>query len=159
MPTPSKKPRRAAGRRRQRGVVAIEFALILLLGVLPLLFLTFTGVMVFAAKQALTLAAADGARAALRYGDSNQRRLSACQSAQLSMSWLLKFSGQTPDCTNPDGSAGISVSTPQSCFGGVQCITVITSYDYDRHPFLPGTDWLMQSSLQSSATIQLDTNL
>jgi hypothetical protein len=159
MPPPSSKPVKGRIDNRQHGVVAIEFALIFLLGVLPLLFVTFTGVMVFAAKQALTLAATDGARAALRYGDTQQRRHVACQSAQASMQWLLNFSGQHPDCANPDGSAGISVSAPQPCFGGAQCITVMTSYDYDRHPFLPGTDWLMQRSIQSSATIQLDANL
>jgi Flp pilus assembly protein TadG len=45
-------------RARQRGVVAIEFALMFLFGLLPLLLLTFNGVLIFAAKQSLTLAAA-----------------------------------------------------------------------------------------------------
>jgi Flp pilus assembly protein TadG len=52
--------------RGQQGVVAIEFALVFLFGVLPLLLLTFSGVMIFAAQQTLTLAAAEGARAALQ---------------------------------------------------------------------------------------------
>ena len=60
-------------RRWQRGVVAIEFALVFLFGVLPLLLITVSGVMIFAAQETLSLAAAEGARAALHYGTTAQR--------------------------------------------------------------------------------------
>ena len=147
-------------RRNQHGVVAIEFALVFLLGLLPLLLLTFSGVLIFAAKQSLTLAAANGARAALHYGTDAQRHAYACQAAQNSMQWLVTFSGQTPNCTsNP-----ITVTGPVACQSkapdGVQCITVTTTFDYNAHPFLPGTKdvykWTVGSALSSTATIQID---
>jgi len=152
--------------RRQRGVAAIEFALVFLLGMLPLLLLTFSGVLIFAAKQSLTLAAAEGARAALRYGTAEQRRGYACAAAQRSMQWLLDFSGETAGCDAPAapgaGYAPIAVSTATPCPSapGAQCLTVVASYDYDAHPLLPGTGaaygWLLRRAIASSATVQLD---
>lgn len=154
-----------AGRQKQRGVVAIEFALVFLLGVLPLLMLTFSGVLIFAAKQSLTLAAANGARAALRYGTTGgiaERQTAACVAAEQSMQWLLNFSGATPDCAGAPGNEPIDVSAmPCPAAAGVQCIQVITTYDYESHPFIPGTTilygWLL-GKLSSSATVQLDTS-
>lgn len=149
-------------RRKQRGVVAIEFALIFLFGVLPLLLLTFSGVLIFAAKQSLTLAAANGARAALRYGTTGsiaEREASACQVAQQSMQWLLTFSGATPNCT----ADPIAVSSQACPSGGVTCVQVTTTFDYNSHPFIPGTTtiygWVLggAGTLTSSATVQLDT--
>lgn len=155
--------------RKQRGVVAIEFALVFLFGMLPLLLLTFSGVLIFAAKQSLTLAAANGARAALHYGTDAQRQADACQAAQNSMQWLITYSGgAAPSCTGDP----IEVTPPGPCPSGapttrVQCITVTTSFDYNDHPFLPGTatiyGWFVKdsagkkTSLSSTATIQIDT--
>lgn len=142
------------GRHRQRGVAAIEFALLFLFGVLPLLLLTFSGVMIFAAKQSLELAAADGARAALQYQATDAARLARATSvAGNRMQWLLNFSGATP-------AQATSVSEA-TCYTGITCLTVKTFYDYDAHPFLPGTEalygWALGGSkrLESSATIQL----
>lgn len=140
-------------------MVAIEFALVFLLGMLPLLLLTLSGVLIFAAKQSLTLAAAEGARAALHYGD---RGMYACQAAQRSMQWLLKFSGDTGPCTTNGIGASISVSAPGPCPSTptVQCMTVVALFDYDKHPFVPGTatvyGWLLHDTINSSATVQLD---
>lgn len=144
----------------QRGVLAIEFALVFLFGLLPLLLLTLSGVMIFAAKQSLTLAAAEGARAALRYGD---RGMYACQAAQRSMKWLLTFSGESPTCTAIGIGTSISVSALEPCPSAptVQCMTVQTSFDYKAHPFIPGTAtiyrWVLNGAITSSATVQLDT--
>lgn len=148
-------------RRGMRGVVSLEYALVLLLGILPLVLATFSGVMIFAAQQSLSLAAAEGARASLRYGDTPRRRAAACKAASESMRWLLEFSRQAPDCSNA-GSAPILVSQPFACDGSPdrQCLRVTVSYDYDRHPFLPGTGalygWAMGAPLRSAATVQLD---
>jgi len=141
---------------RQKGVVAIEFALVFLFGMLPLLMLTFTGVLVFAAQQSLTLAATEGARAALRYGATGAeapRIAQACESTKQPMQWLLTFSGQTSAC-----SASVA---PCLSDATVRCITVTTSYDYDRHPFLPGTSALFNltfgaAGLSSNAVVQLE---
>jgi Flp pilus assembly protein TadG len=154
------------GSRRQRGVVAIEFALVFLFGFLPLLLLTVSGVMIFAAQETLSLAAAEGARAALHYGTTAQRQTNACNAAQESMQWLLTFSGQSPNCASPPAPSGsytsIAVSSPATCPStpAMECITVVASYNYNASPFLPGTKalygWVMGSNMSSSATVQLD---
>ncbi len=147
--------------RRQRGVASIEFALMLMLGLLPLLLFTFTGVMIMAAQQTLATASAEGARASLRYGTNAQRRTAACVAARNSMQWLLQFSKQDVDCS-AGGSNAIVVAAPAPCAGlpAAQCVTVTVSYDYAGHPFLPGTatlyGWVMQAPIRSVAVAQLD---
>ncbi|WP_449466366.1 pilus assembly protein [Stenotrophomonas humi] len=153
--------RRLPQRRNARGVITLEFAFLMMFGVLPLLMVTFTGVMVFAAQQSLALAAGEGARAALRYGDIPERRANACMAAARSMQWLLNFSRSAPACSAADAPP-ITVSQPYACSadGSVQCIRVVASYDHDAHPFLPGTgrllSWSMGESLSSTAVVQLD---
>lgn len=147
-------------------MAAIEFALVFLFGVLPLLLLTISGVMIFAAQETLTLAAAEGARAALHYGTDAQRATNACEAAQESMQWLLAFSGDPTDCAAPAAPGGnytaIAVSTPTPCPStpAMECMTVVASYDYNAHPFIPGTaiayGWLLSQNMSSSATVQLD---
>ena len=158
--------RRVSTRFRQHGVAALEFALIFLFGLLPLLMLSFTGVLVFAAQQSLTLAAAEGSRAALRYAATDAGRTSqACAFAKSSMQWLLDFSGQTSPCATAGGGlAPITVQfAPCVSDASVRCVSVITAYDYDRHPFLPGTAALFHLTfgnrgLRSAAVVQLEPN-
>ncbi|MEX0178605.1 MULTISPECIES: TadE/TadG family type IV pilus assembly protein [unclassified Stenotrophomonas] len=152
---------KAFARRRQRGVASIEFALMLLLGLVPLLLFTFSGVLIMAAQQTLATASAEGARASLRYGSAGERRTAACLAARRSMQWLLQFSRQNPDCST--GGAGAIVVSPQTPCAGlatVQCMTVTVSYDYNAHPFLPGTatlyGWVMGAPIRSVAVAQLD---
>lgn len=145
----------------QRGVASIEFALMLLLGLVPLLLFTFSGVLIMAAQQTLATASAEGARASLRYATANERRTAACVAARNSMQWLLRFSRQNPDCSS-GGSGPIVVAAPAPCAGltNVQCVTVTVSYDYTAHPFLPGTatlyGWVMRAPIRSVAVAQLD---
>jgi Flp pilus assembly protein TadG len=146
--------------RRQRGAASIEFALMLMLGLLPLLLFTFSGVMIMAAQQTLATASAEGARASLRYGTAaNGAPPPASQ--RTSMQWLLQFSRQNVDCS-AGGSNAIVVSAQAPCAGlaTAQCMTVTVSYDYASHPFLPGTatlyKWVMQAPIRSVAVAQLD---
>ncbi|WP_458069735.1 TadE/TadG family type IV pilus assembly protein [Rhodanobacter sp. BL-MT-08] len=148
----------AATRYRQRGVMAIEYALVFVFGLLPLLLLTISGVLIFAAKQSLTLAADNGARAALQYSASSAaRQATACAVAEQSMQWLLNFSGDTPDCSD----APIAVSTiacPSNA--SLSCVQVVTSFNYAAHPFIPGTQAVYKGlldSISSSAIVQLDS--
>lgn len=146
--------------KRQTGVVTLEYAFLLIVGLIPLLLFTFTGTLIFAAKQSLSLAAAEGSRAALRYGDISQRQQSACLAARRSMLWLLNFSGQDPDCASA-ASAPIQVSGSYPCEPGspVNCMRVTVSYDYDQNPFIPGTGalygWTVGTPLSSQAVVQL----
>ena len=134
-------------------MVAIEYALIFIFGVLPLLLLTLSGVLIFAAKQSLTLAADNGARAALQY--SANRQATACAVAEQSMQWLLTFAGVTPDCA--DGPIVVSTTACPSNTS-LSCVQVVTSFDYAAHPFIPGTQvvygWLLDS-ITSTAVVQL----
>lgn len=90
---------RALGRlrspRRQRGATAIEFAILF-----PMFFLILYGIitygMIFAAQQSLTLAATEGARAALNYQVAQTqsaalglRAAAACTAANNLTGWLV----------------------------------------------------------------------
>lgn len=146
---------------RQRGIVTIEYALMLMFGLVPLLLFTFSGVLIMAAQQTLATASAEGARASLRFASNNDRRVAACEAARRSMQWLLEFSGQSPNCSS-GGSGPIVVSPAAPCSGTAtaSCITVTVSYDYHSHPFLPGTGrvygWVMKDAIRSVAVAQLD---
>ena len=154
------RPRTRIAPQRQAGVVTLEYAFLLMIAILPLLIITFSGTLIFAAKQSLTLAAAEGSRAALRYGSVSERQQQACQAATRSMQWLLNFSGQGASCSN--GSNGlVQVSAVYPCESGaaVSCMRVTTRYPYDNHPFIPGTGslygWTIGEPLQSQAVVQL----
>ncbi len=148
-------------RRRTRGAATLEFAFMLIFGLVPLLMLTYTGVMIMAVQQTLSLAAAEGARASLRHAPSAQRRVAACEAARRSMQWLLNYAGQSPDCSVAS-AAPIMVSAPTPCSGmaSAQCMRISVSYDYQTKPFLPGTGrvygWVITRPIQSSAVAQLD---
>lgn len=155
-------------RHRQRGVVAIEFALMFLLGMLPLLLVTFAGVLVFAAKQSLTLAADNGARAALHYNTTAGGNLNdACNTALQSMSWLFALSATSSSpaptaCTSAsitNNIASIAVTSNCTADTNATCVLVTTTYDYNNSPLILGTGtlygWLMSAPLQSTAVIQI----
>jgi len=147
--------------RPQRGIATLEFALMLLFGLLPLLLVTYSGVMIMAAQQTLSAASAEGARAAFRHATPTERRTAACLAARRSMQWLLTYAKQSPDCA-AGGAPPISVSTPAPCadLPAAQCIHVEVSYDYSTYPFLPGTGrvygWVTTRPLRSTAVAQLD---
>lgn len=71
---------RAAARRGCRGVAAVEFAVVVPVLLLLMLGIVYYGV-IFAMQQALTLAAEEGARAALRYQSTNAQRVAAAYTA------------------------------------------------------------------------------
>ncbi|MET0890607.1 pilus assembly protein [Stenotrophomonas sp. SAM-B] len=147
--------------RPQRGIATLEFALMLLFGLLPLLLVTYSGVMIMAVQQTLSAASAEGARAAFRHATPTERRTAACLAARRSMQWLLTYAKQAPDCAAA-AAPPITVSTPAPCadLPAAQCIRVEVSYDYSAYPFLPGTGrvygWVMPKPLRSTAVAQLD---
>lgn len=140
--------------RKQRGVVAIEFALMLMFGMIPLLWLTFTGVMIFASKQSLTLAAADGARAALRYAPDMNGRIATAESVgRARMDWLYNYSATAPNV--------VAVATISHC-GAVTAapshITVTASYDYASAPIFPASEFVA-GVIQDKAVVQLPQDI
>src|ERR1700709_770159 len=114
--------------RSQRGVAAIEFAL-----VFPLFFIIFYAIvtygLIFAANQTLSLAAQEGGRAALRFaGETSlpdayaKRTKNACDTAQGLVAWI------------PAATATCSTGV---CTSGMQCVTVQMGYNYQQHPLVP----------------------
>jgi len=134
-----------AGTPVQRGVAAIEFALIF-----PVFFLLLYGiiayVLIFLAQQSLTLAAEEGARAALRY-TTGDRGAAACGTVTPLVSWLVYAT-----CPTPVTDKCPAIST-------AQCITVTVTYPYTTHPLvpsLPGMSAALPTTLASSAMVQID---
>ncbi|GAC1317550.1 MAG: pilus assembly protein [Collimonas sp.] len=132
----------------QRGIAAIEFAL-----VFPVFFLLLYGIinyaMIFVAQQSLTLAAEEGARAALRYTAIDaDRGTAACAAVTPLLSWLVNV-----DKCQPPASA------PCAAPSSARCITVKVTYPYATYPLvppLPGMSAALPIKLGSSATVQID---
>ncbi|KAF3999543.1 TadE/TadG family type IV pilus assembly protein [Glaciimonas immobilis] len=145
--------------KKQRGVAAIEFAL-----VFPIFFVLLYGIitysLIFVAQQALTLAAEEGARAALRYAATPAARGSnACIVAKQSVSWLGTGNvACTTAITPPCSSASAAPCSPA---GSTYPIKVTVSYPYAAQPLVPlllGSlmNVAVPSTLGSSATVQID---
>ena len=143
-----------ARRRAQRGTMAVEFAM-----VFPVFFLVFYAIvtysMIFVAQQSLTLAASEGARAALRYqpgastaaGALALRASAACATATGLVNWL---AGSAP-CTAT--YAGCSFDAT------MQCVKVALNYNYASRPLVPPLPLIglpVPASLTASAMVQLN---
>ncbi|MBI0328830.1 TadE/TadG family type IV pilus assembly protein [Burkholderia plantarii] len=141
-------------RRKERGSMSVEFALIL-----PAFFMVLYAVitygLIFAAQQNLTLAATEGARAALNYQVSSTpqaaltaRATAACTAATNLAGWL---TGVT--CTStPAGNCSYDTS--------MYCIKVTLTYPYNTSPLiapLPLVGMLLPvpDSLTGTATVQI----
>jgi hypothetical protein len=147
---------RPHGLARQRGNTAIEFAI-----VFPLFFFVFYGIvtysLIFVAQQSLTLAAEEGARAALRYqaaatsvdSSIDLRSIAACQTAQGLTNWLAGLA----QCH--------AVPTPCSYDATMRCIQVTLDYAYGQNPLMPTLPLLnmaLPDTLEGNAMVQLDPN-
>ncbi|MEG0150550.1 MAG: TadE/TadG family type IV pilus assembly protein [Comamonas sp.] len=133
----------------EQGVVAIEFSLIF-----PIFFLIFYAIvtygLIFAAQQTVTLAAAEGARAAVRYQagkDQDAKKVAriaaACDMSNQALAWL-RNTGATQTapasgvCATGITKTEVSTVTDQcSELSGVTCIKVLVTYDYDQAPLIP----------------------
>jgi Flp pilus assembly protein TadG len=143
-----------ARRRAQRGSMAVEFAI-----VFPLFFLVFYAIvtysMIFVAQQSLTLAASEGARAALRYqtGATSTasslalRATAACTTATGLVNWL---AGSAP-CTATYAACSFDAT--------MQCVNVALIYNYASRPLVPSLPLIglpLPASLTASAMVQLN---
>ncbi len=151
----------------QRGVAAIEFAL-----VFPVFFILLYGiityVLIFVAQQSLTLAAEEGARAALRYTGTGSptdpaRGTAACNTITPLVSWLGSAVCSSPAAKCPATVPCIQVTYLPTCFTGssAQCITVNVTYPYGTQPLVPLLGGALMSvavptKLGGSATVQID---
>lgn len=149
-PLPTRVQSRRA--RKQRGATAVEFAMVFPL-FFTILYAIVTFSVIFVAQQNLTLAASEGARAALNWQANSgmaaalaARANAACTTAQLMTTQLI---GKTMQCK----------STFAACGTGMQCVNVVLTYNYSAHPLvppLPGLHLVTPNQLISSATVQLN---
>lgn len=138
----------------ERGSTAVEFAL-----VFPLFFVIFYAIitysLIFVAQQSLTMAASEGARAALRFqpnasSTSNAldlRATAACTAAAGLVSWLTT----TLPCA--------ATHAPCTYDATLQCINVALTYNYAASPLvptLPVFGLVLPSTLNASAIVQLN---
>lgn len=147
-------------RSRQAGSASIEFVL-LFPAMFLILYALITYGLVFGAQQTLTLAAAEGGRAAMRYQNGattptdafNLRAVAAEAAANQSLSWL---SSLHPDAVSVD------VSKPPVCDGApaLTCLVVQVNYDYKKSPLIPPLlgpllSFPVPEVLRSQAAVQL----
>lgn len=137
----------------QRGATAVEFAL-----VFPLFFMILYAIITFSlilvAQQNLTMAAEEGARAALNWQSNTSlqtaltnRGNAACAAAKLVTAKLV----QSAQCTPSSTTCGPG--------GTMQCVNVLLIYNYQANPIVPILPLLgivVPKSLSSTATVQLN---
>ena len=125
--------RRPHCRRGRAGAVSIEFAVVLPLLLTLMLGITYYG-LIFAMQQVLTLAAEEGARAALRYQPSNPQRVAAAYTA---------------------ANAALPSMASMQCLNVVLTLPVTTG----ASPLLPAIPLLpVPDALTGSAVVQLVPN-
>lgn len=137
-------------KRGERGSVLVEFSLVFALFVLVIYAVISFGV-ILAAKNSLTHAAAEGARAAVAVVDDpmtaeDERELRAEEKVDQALDWFgAKYD---PD----DTEASIA-----AC-GAAECITVKITYPYSTRPIVPpapGLGLVLPSNLTSTAVVEL----
>lgn len=143
-------PARSARRRRdrQRGLAALEFAL-----VFPVLFLLVYGMLTYGlilvAQQSLTQGVAEGARAALRYS-AGPVGAQACLAAQQAVSWLGGHTVCTPSA---------QTVCPYDSSKTARCLQVTLVYPYQDKPLLPRLPLIglvTPTRLSAAAWVQLE---
>lgn len=141
---------RRLGRRGSRGAASVEFAVVVPVLLALMLSIVYYGV-ILAMQQVLTLAAEEGARAALRYQSSNTQRVAAAYTAANAA--LPSFiSAQV--ATNQSASPLVACPTVAS----MQCLSVVLTLPVTAGatPLLPAIPLLpVPSTLTGSAVVQL----
>ena len=153
---PARSPLKHSRTRRpsaQRGSTAVEFALLFPL-FFTILYAIITFSLIFIAQQNLTLAAEEGARAALNWQSNTSlqsalvnRGNAACAAAKLMIATLVQSAQCTPS------------SAPCGPGNAMQCVNVLLTYDYQANPLIPALPLMkvtLPTALSSSATVQLN---
>ncbi|GGB97797.1 hypothetical protein GCM10007205_03850 [Oxalicibacterium flavum] len=140
--------------RRQQGASAIEFAL-----VFPLFFLIFYAIitygLILVAQQSVTLAAAEGARAALRHAEAENIRDDHAEAAAKGPASVAAWLG----LNNLDVTKTLLDPCPYT--NSARCYSVTVSYPYAERPLVPLLlgplmEFAVPTQLSSTAIVQLD---
>lgn len=150
-------PSRAAPRfsRKQAGNAAIEFAI-----VFPIFFLIFYAIvtygLIMVAQQSITLAAEEGARAALRYAATEADRNANAQNAALGAGSVAAWLSSRLDFN------GTLLDPCPYAIGDERCYRVTVTYpDYRNNPLIPRLfgplmNVVIPDQLSSTAVVQID---
>lgn len=142
-------------KRKQKGAAAIEFAF-----VFPVFFLVFYGIItygiIFLAQQSITLAAAEGARAALRFSATDAGRDTNARNAAIGTGSAAAWLG-----TRINFDSALLATCP---FGGagIRCYRVTVTYpNYRQNPLVPYIvgnvmSIVVPDRLTSTAIVQID---
>ena len=137
-------------KRAERGSVLVEFSLVFALFVLLIYGLVSFGV-ILAAKNSLTHAAAEGARAAVAVVDdpmtADDERIERAKEKV----------GQALDWFGSRYEPGDTTASIAPC-GTAECITVKITYPYSTRPIVqppPGLGLVIPSNLTSTAVVEL----
>ena len=148
-------------RSRERGATAVEFALML-----PMFFLILYAIitygMIFAAQQNLTLAATEGARAALTY---RQVGAAATQQATQQAALAARATAACTAATNLTTWLQGAICTPTqqgNCTydASMYCVQITLTYPYATRPLIPSFPLLgsllpVPSTLTGTAMVQI----
>jgi Flp pilus assembly protein TadG len=135
----------------ENGVELLEFALVIPIFVFVLYGLIAFGMML-SAKQTVTNAAAEGARAAV--GASGDPVAAARSKVGSAMASYSGYNVQDPKQFDGQVAACDPVNSP----AGPKCITVKVTYPYGDKPLIPpapGLGLVMPSTLSSTAVVQV----
>lgn len=132
-------------KKTEKGVAAIEFAIIF-----PVLFFILyalvTYSLIFVIQHSLTLAAAEGGRAAAQFvsaEDSNNlppRKKAACVAALHALSWLTANENNQECNGNLGGGLSVQVSDavcPPPKIQSIHCLEINVAYAYGEQPLIP----------------------
>ncbi|MCA3182277.1 MULTISPECIES: TadE/TadG family type IV pilus assembly protein [unclassified Cupriavidus] len=146
--------RGSANRRRAGGMAAIEFAI-----VFPLLFAVVLGIvyygMVLALQQVLTLAAEEGARAALRYPlTSNGGTLATTLAQRVVAADQAARSALPPNLASRFPAGSLAQALACTAPPGTQCVQV--ALNLSTQTILPAVPFVpVPASLTGTAVVQL----
>lgn len=152
-------------RREEHGAAAVEFAL-----VVPLILILVFGIIaygyMFSFRQALSQAAAEGARAAVGASTTGcsdaDWNVSGCApgtaAATAVANDLSQYSngGAILSCGN--GNLTCTIAKAASCASGHTCISVTVSYPYRDHsllPTVPGFGFTLPSTLSFTSVVEV----
>ena len=137
-------------RHNSRGAASVEFAVVVPVLLVLMLSIVYYGV-ILAMQQMLTLAAEEGARAALRYQPSNTQRVAAAYAAVAS---VLPASLSARVQTNQSSTPLVNCQN----VAGMQCLSVVLTLPVTsgNTPLLPAIPLLAApATLTGSAVVQL----
>ena len=147
------KPHAHHRQRTARGSMAVEFAVVFPL-LFTMLYAIVTYSLIFAAQQSLTLAAEEGARAALHYQSASSAAAALAARGQTACSVANNVSGWLAGKAN-------CTATSQACAynAAMDCVQVKLTYSYANNPLIPTLPLLnlaLPAALTSTATVQID---